>query len=102
MPTRTNKFIRLFFILTLLAFAFTFQSCKKNRSDMGKTLALKTKNKVFEDATPEGFAIVFKQVLAKEGSKITYPKIIDAYYKQNEYDPELVMDHIFNGDLQTM
>jgi murein L,D-transpeptidase YcbB/YkuD len=69
---------------------------------MGKILYQKTKNKVFEDVTPEGFAEVFKQVLAEDRSKTTYPKVIDAYYKQNEYDPELVMDHLFNGDLQTM
>lgn len=68
---------------------------------MGKTLYQKTKNKVFKNVTPEGFAEVFKKVLADEKSKLNYPKVISAYYQQNGYDPIFVMDHIFNRDLKT-
>ncbi|MGZ3754452.1 MAG: L,D-transpeptidase family protein [Mucilaginibacter sp.] len=88
-------------LILFLAISLTFQSCKKSRSDMGQVLFLKTKNKVFKDVTPEGFAEVFKKVLAKDSSKMAYPGIIMAYYKQNEYDPTFVMDHLFNGDLKT-
>ena len=66
---------------------------------MGKTLFLKTKNKVFKNVTPEGFAEVFQKVLADEKSKLNYPHVISAYYEQNGYDPMLIMDHLFNGDL---
>lgn len=68
---------------------------------MGKTLYLKTKNKVFKDVTPEGFANVFQKVLADEKAKLTYPQVINAYYAQNGYDPMFVMDHVFNRDLKT-
>lgn len=68
---------------------------------MGKILYQKTKNKVFKQVTPEGFAEVFKQVLAHEHSQLNYPKVITAFYTQNEYDPTFVMDHVFNSDLKT-
>ncbi|WP_374949458.1 L,D-transpeptidase family protein [Mucilaginibacter sp.] len=87
-------------LITLFSvFTLTFQSCKKSRSDMGKVLYQKTKNKVFKDVTPEGLAEVFKKVLADEKSKMDNPKLITAYYEQNNYDPAFVMDHIFNGDV---
>jgi len=68
---------------------------------MGKTLFTKTKNKVFKDVTPDGFAEVFQKVLDDEKSKMTYPQVITAYYAENDYDPMFVMDHMFNGDLKT-
>lgn len=87
---------------TLLAFALLMlilPSCKKSRSDLGKVLYQKTKNKVFKDATPEGLAEVFKQVLAQEKVNVSNPKLINAFYEENDYDPIFVMDHIFNGDV---
>jgi murein L,D-transpeptidase YcbB/YkuD len=68
---------------------------------MGKILFNKTKNKVFKEVTPDGFAEAFKKVLADEKSKMTYPQVIDTFYSKNEYDPIFVMDHIFNGDEKT-
>ncbi len=67
---------------------------------MGNILYTKTKNKVFKDVTPEGFAEVFKKVLADEKSKLAYPNLISTYYDENDYDPIFVMDHLFNGDLK--
>src|SRR6187402_244503 len=95
----TKKLIKPIILLMCLVLAFTFQSCKKSRSDMGKTLYSKTKNKIFKDVTPEGFAGVFQKVLADEKSKMTNPQLISAYYEQNDYDPIFVMDHIITGDL---
>ncbi|MEO8885219.1 MAG: L,D-transpeptidase, partial [Mucilaginibacter sp.] len=95
----TKKIIKPILILLCLASVFTFQSCKKSRSDMGKTLYLKTKNKVFKDVTPEGFAQVFQKVLADEQSKMTNPQLITSYYENNGYDPVFVMDHIITNDL---
>ena len=69
---------------------------------MGKVLFQKTKNKVFKDVTPDGFAEVFQKVLADKKSKMAYPKVIAAYYDQNGYDPSLVMDHLFNRDLKAV
>jgi murein L,D-transpeptidase YcbB/YkuD len=87
--------LSLFFL-----FALSIQSCnKKSRSDMGKQLFEKTKNKVFKDATPEGLAEVFKKVLVEDRARLSNPALITAYYEQNNYDPMFVMDHIFNGDV---
>ncbi|MDB4926436.1 L,D-transpeptidase family protein [Mucilaginibacter sp.] len=99
MLSDTKKLIKLTIIL-LLAVTVTFQSCKKNRSDMGKVLYLKTQNDVFKEVTPEGFAKIFKKVLASKKSKLNYPQVIRAYYNQNGYDPMFVMDHVFNSDLK--
>ncbi|MDB5126115.1 MAG: hypothetical protein JWQ85_347 [Mucilaginibacter sp.] len=88
-------------LLTLFCIlALTIQSCKKkSRSDMGAELYKKTQNKVFKDATPEGFADVFKQVLIDNKGKMANPNLITSFYVQNDYDPVFVMDHIFNGDV---
>jgi murein L,D-transpeptidase YcbB/YkuD len=101
MTKSSKKFAFPVILLLFIASTFILQSCKKNRSDMGKVLYTKTKNKVFKDVTPEGFAEVFKKALANEKSKMAYPKVITAYYTQNNYDPVLLMDHLFNGDLKT-
>jgi murein L,D-transpeptidase YcbB/YkuD len=81
---------------------FTFQSCKKSRSDMGKVLFSKTRNKVFKDVTPDGFAPVLKEMLASEKSKLNNAAVITAYYEQHDYDPELLMDHIADHDLDSV
>jgi murein L,D-transpeptidase YcbB/YkuD len=88
-------------LLTLFCLlALTIQSCKKkSRSDMGDELYKKTQNKVFKDATPEGLAEVFKQVLLDNKGKLANPNLITSFYVQNDYDPVFVMDHIFNGDV---
>ncbi|RYU91364.1 L,D-transpeptidase [Mucilaginibacter terrigena] len=85
-------------VMLICVLSLTFQSCKKSRSDLGKVLYEKTKNKVFKDATPEGLAEVFKQVLADNKSKMDNPNLITSFYEKNDYDPVFVMDHIFNGD----
>jgi murein L,D-transpeptidase YcbB/YkuD len=99
MLTDTKKIVKITALL-MLAFMVVFQSCKKSRSDMGKNLYLKTKNKVFKDVTPEGCAVVFQKVLEEEKSKLTYPQTISSFYDANGYDPIFVMDHIFNKDLK--
>ncbi|MES2277450.1 MAG: L,D-transpeptidase family protein [Bacteroidota bacterium] len=92
----------IFALCLLLTLTITFQSCKKSRSDMGKTLFLKTKNKVFKDVTPEGFTPIFQEVLAQQKSKLNNAAIISAYYQSNEFDPTLVMDHFPNDDVKAI
>lgn len=99
MITDTKKVIKPIILLLCLAVIFTIQSCKKSRSDMGKTLFQKTRNKIFKDVTPDGFATVFQQVLTDENSKLTNPQLITTFYEQNGYDPIFVMDHIIQEDL---
>jgi murein L,D-transpeptidase YcbB/YkuD len=97
------KNIRPLFILTLLAaFLLTMQSCKKSRSDMGKTLFTKTKNKVFKDVTPEGFAAVFEKVLAEHKDSLNNSAIITGYYQSHDYDPVLLMEHLPNDDVKNV
>lgn len=69
---------------------------------MGKVLFTKTKNKVFKDVTPEGFAPVFKDMLAAQKSKLNNASVIAAYYEEHDYDPELLMDHIADHDLDSV
>ncbi|MES2807995.1 MAG: L,D-transpeptidase family protein [Bacteroidota bacterium] len=99
MLTATKKLFRLI-IIALCAFAVTFQSCKKSRSDMGKALYQKTKNKVFKNVTPEGCAEVFQKLLAEQKSELTYPQTITSFYEANGYDPVLVMDQVLQKDLK--
>jgi len=96
----TKKYTTLI-LIAFIALASVFQSCKKSRSDMGKILFQKTKNKVFKDVTPDGLADVFQKVLTDEKSNLTYGSFISKFYQQNNYDPVFVMDHIFNKDLKT-
>lgn len=99
MIANTKNVIKPIILLLCLAVIFTFQSCKKSRSDMGKTLFKKTKNKVYKDVTPEGFEPVFKKMLADEREKLDNPQTITQFYEQNGYDPVFVMDHIITGEL---
>ena len=89
-------------IILLSAILLTFQSCKKKRSDLAIMLYKRTHNKVFQDITPEGFAEVFKKVFADERSTISNADFIDSYYKENDYEPEFVEEHLFNNDLLRM
>jgi L,D-transpeptidase YcbB len=99
MITYTTKVIKPIILLMCLAVTFSFQSCKKSRSDMGKTLFKQTKNKVYKDVTPEGFEPVFKKMLDEERFNLDNPRTITEFYEQNGYDPVFVMDHIINGEL---
>ena len=94
-----KKIGAIFLIFILPVFVLTFQSCKKKRSEMANELFKKTHNKNFRNVTPEGFSEVFKQVFWKEKSKLNHPFLILGYYQKNDYIPEFVMDHLFNGDL---
>ncbi|RKR81228.1 L,D-transpeptidase-like protein [Mucilaginibacter gracilis] len=81
----------------------TFASCKKKvRSDIGKAFFAKTQNKVFKDITPEGFAIVLKKALTDPNTKLSNPKIIEAYYDSHDYDPVLLTSNLSNDNLRLL
>ncbi|HMI04217.1 MAG TPA: L,D-transpeptidase family protein [Pedobacter sp.] len=88
----------------LLAFAivFTFQSCRKSKSEIGKELFKETKNKVFKKIENDAFASVFKQVLADKKSGLGNPKLIAAFYEGNDYDPVLLMQHLPKKGLKVL
>jgi len=85
-------------LIFLSALILTFQSCKKKRPVMAGILFKKTHNKVFQDFSPDSFAVVFKKVLIDERTKMRHGNFITNYYEKNHYNPQLVMDHLFNGD----
>ena len=95
---KTTVLILIFFLPVLL---ITFQGCKKKRSEMANALFKRTHNIVFQDATPEGFAVVFKQVFAEKRSRLNHADFIMDYYRRNHYQPLFVMNHLFNDDLNT-
>lgn len=69
---------------------------------MGKDLYKVTKNKIFKDVTPEGFAEVFKKTLAERAPKLNNSAIITDYYTKHDYDPTIIMDHLASGDLKNI
>ncbi len=86
-------------ILLLTAFFLTLHSCKKKRSEMASVLFKKTHNKVFQDFEPDSFAVVFKKTLTNRKLKIKHADLILAHYEKNNYQPEFILNHLFNGDL---
>jgi L,D-transpeptidase YcbB len=88
------------FVLFILAVSLlTIQSCRKKRTELAIELLKDSKNKVFRDATPEGFTAEFKQVFEEEKAQIPNVDIVRSYYEQNDYEPVFVLDHLFNNDL---
>jgi len=90
----------LAFILGCLM--LTYEGCKKKRAEMGKILYKRTHNSAFKDADPDEFAVVFKHVLVQNRDNMTNPDLIIKYYDEHDYEPVFVMDHLWNGDINTM
>jgi murein L,D-transpeptidase YcbB/YkuD len=61
-----------------------------------------TQNEVFKKADTEEYIPVFKRVFTKYKSKVTNPLLIEAFFKKNEYQPILVINHLNNGDLDAL
>ncbi|MEP6611090.1 MAG: hypothetical protein ABJA76_04380, partial [Mucilaginibacter sp.] len=86
-------------LLIVCALLITFQSCRKKRSEEATFFFKKTHNKIYQDYTPEAFAQVLKKVLKEETASLSHSEIITDFYKKNNFQPVLVMDHLFNNDL---
>jgi len=91
-------------VALLLAITLTcmMQSCRKSRSDLGKILYTETGNKVFKNVESDAFAEVFKKTLKEQQSSFAYPKLINAFYEQNGYEPALILQHVKGKELQVM
>ena len=94
-PGLTLAFLFCFLILTL-------PGCKKKRTEMGKVFYKHTHNRVYKDLDEDEFTAVFKKVLAENREDISNPDLITKHYDQNDYSPIFLMDHLWNGDLNTM
>lgn len=88
-------------LLIVLSIFLILQGCKKKRTETATFFFKKTHNKIFQDYTPEGFAVVFKNVLNGQKADLKYAGFIQDLYSKNGYKPELVMNHLFNNDLLT-
>ncbi|WP_221284618.1 L,D-transpeptidase family protein [Mucilaginibacter sp. SP1R1] len=81
---------------------FTFQSCKKKHSEIADLLFKTTQNNAFKDIDPDTLATTLKKEIEDEKLKIANEPVIEAYFKANGYQPVLVKDHLFNGDLDEL
>ena len=88
--------------LVLLIAALGLQSCKKTRSDISKAVYGETKNKAFKDLQSDTFAVVLKKRLETKRSTLNNPKLITAFYEQNDYEPVLVLKHLPEGKLKAV
>ena len=82
--------------------ATAFQGCKKKRSEMAAVFYKRTHNEVFKDFDPDEFTAYFKKELIRETPEMNNPQTIAEHYDQNDYEPEFVMYHLWDGGLQTM
>jgi L,D-transpeptidase YcbB len=97
--TSLKKALTPFLLFILAVSLLTIQSCRKKRTELAIELLKDSKNKVFRDATPEGFTAAFKQLFEDEKAQIPNIEMIRLYYEQNDYEPVFVLDHLFNNDL---
>ena len=98
----TKKNTRVFLVLIFCCLAATFQSCKKKRSEMASILFKRTHNKVFKDIDPDDFTVFFKKELSREKSIMGNPQLMTDHYRQNDYEPDFVLYHLWDGGIQAM
>jgi murein L,D-transpeptidase YcbB/YkuD len=99
------KYIKSSLTFTLLSFIIVLsvlQACKKSRSDIGKALFQETRNKVYKGIESEAFITVFKQALEEKKSTLRNPRLITAFYEENEFEPVLVLRHLPKKGLKAM
>jgi len=97
--TKKNTCFILVLILCLVA---TSQSCKKKRSEMAAVLFKRTHNPVFKDIDPDKFAAFFKRELKREKLSMSNPQLITDHYAQNDYEPDFVLYHLWDGSISAM
>jgi murein L,D-transpeptidase YcbB/YkuD len=90
-----------FFIILLSALILTLPGCKK-RSEMATMLFKKTHNKIFKDASPDSFKVVFEEVFNQKKAGLTHPDFILDFYEKNHFNPVFVLNHLYNGDLDKL
>ena len=88
-----------FLLILLSAFVLIFPSCVKKRSEMATLLYKKTHNKIFKDASPDSFKVVFQQVFNQQKINLSHPDFILDFYEKNHFNPVFVLNHLYNGDL---
>jgi len=99
--TKRNTFFLIWVIFSSLA--ILFPSCKKKvRSDISKVLFAETKNKAFKNLDADTFAVVFKDLIEAQKVSLNNPKLIQAFYASNNYEPALILQHFPKGELKAV
>jgi murein L,D-transpeptidase YcbB/YkuD len=104
MRTSQSKFNRSLIYLMLFVTSSAFlQSCgNKNRSNISKVLYEETGNKAFKKLNSDTFAVVLQKTLESKRSTLNNPKLIAAFYAQNNYEPTLVLRYLPKGQLKVI
>ena len=97
-----KKFSVCFLLCTVFISSIIFQSCNRRPQHIATILFTKTQNPVFKDLYDDDFAKVFKQVLSSQKSFLANPKTMAAWYNQHNYNPDLVLSNIQNGDFDKL
>ncbi len=93
--SRYTKIIFLSFFVLLIV-----DGCKKQPSEMAKTLFKRYQNKVFMELDPEEFSAAFQQTLIEKKALMTNPKLISAFYQKHNFAPVFVMQHLPKEEIQ--
>jgi len=97
---RSLKYAMLF--LSVLCSLFILQSCRKPKSEIGKELFKETRNGIFKKVENDAYTEVFKKVLNEQKGGLRNPKLIEAFYTQNEYEPLMLMQHLPKEQLKVL
>jgi L,D-transpeptidase YcbB len=91
-----------FLLILLSAFVLTLPACRKKRSAMATLLFKQTHNKIFKDASPDSFKVVFEQVFNQKKATLTHAWFIEDFYAKSHFNPVFVLNHLYNGDLDKL
>jgi len=69
---------------------------------MATLLFKQTHNKIFKDASPDSFKVVFEQVFNQKKATLSHAAFIMDFYQKNHFDPVFVLNHLYNGDLDKL
>jgi murein L,D-transpeptidase YcbB/YkuD len=89
------------FIPAFAIFILTLSGCKKKREDIASILFKQTHQDVFKDITDQDYTKAFKQAFKIQQPQLQHSELILAWYKAHNYKPVLVLNHLFNNDLDT-
>ena len=88
------------FMLIILAFSACVK--KEKHVEIAKVLFTRYQNPVYNQLDDDEFADVFDSMLLVKKALMTNPKLIKAFYEQNNLKPLFVLRHLPNNDLQAI
>lgn len=101
-PIPIKKHFIPIILSTCLIALLTLPGCKKKHSVIADEMFRVTQNPVFKKADTSEYIAVFNKVFARYRKKIANPLVIESFFKKNEYEPLLVVNHLNNGDFDAL